>query len=392
MRRDTYIRIRGGMLERLIGIAMEMGATFAVLKRTDAREMTLACDIHSAEILLELCRKYRIDAKILRFHGLYALWLRIRARWTLFPALMLAFVAMSFFFGRIWIIDIAFVGTNAADGDADLILSLIEESGVTIGSLSGNISTGVLEKQLMAELGDYSYIGANIEGVRLSIEAAPEVPAPEVYDIGVARDLVAMRDGVIESIEVHSGTACVSVGDTVRKGQILILGEERKSEEESAAVSALGEVYARCWFEGSASTEKSTLIYTQTGNERTSRTLRLFSMRIPLIECESFASEDIETQILPLVGLYLPVEIERCTHLETQGKAYESDDDALIERLKILAQSDALSKLSVLSGAYSVRACWIDDNSDEDTIGVRIVYEISTDIAVSRNALAKEDY
>lgn len=390
MRRDIYIRICGGMLERLIDIATETGATFSVLRRTDAREILLACDIHSAAILLELCRKYRIDAKTLRFGGFYALWLRIKARWTLFPALTLAVIAMIFFFGRIWIIDIDFVGTNASDGDTARIQALLEESGIAIGSSLKNVQTNVLEKQLMAELGDYSYIGASIEGVRLLIEAAPEVPAPEVYDIGVARDLIAMRDGVIESIEVHSGTACVNVGDTVRKGQILILGEERRSEEESVAVSALGEVYARCWFEGSASVEKSARIYVATGNEQTSRTLRLFSMRIPLSECAGFASEDIKTEILPLVGLYLPLEIEINTHCETQIKACDTDD-TLIERLEILARSDVLAKLNAIPGKYSVLKTWMEDTDDEDSIGVRIVYEISTDIAVSRNALAKED-
>lgn len=392
MRSDTYIRLNGGMLEKLIDIAVKDGAAFSTLRRTNARTLVLSCDMRSADILLGLCRRYKINAKLLRFRGVYALWQRIKARWTLLPALLIALAAMLFFFGRIWFIDIAFVGTNAASGDAKPILACLEEYGVTCGVSSRSIQTGVLEKQLLSELSAYSFIGAQIQGVRLLIEAAPEIPVPEVYDIGSARDLVASRDGVIESIEVHSGSACVNVGDAVRKGQILILGEEQKSSEETSAVSALGEVYARCWFEGSASAERCPLVSKRTGNAHISRTLRLFSLRIPLLKCESFAFEESDTRVLPLIGLYLPIEIEIDTHYETQHTFAETDESLYLHRLQALARSDALAKLAAVSGEYSVRENWIEENIDDHTIGVRAVYEISTNIAVSRDALAKEDY
>ena len=391
MRRDVYMRLRGRMLEKLIDRSLESGAIIASLRRMDDRTLLVICDKKSADIILSLCRKYKIDAKILRIRGLYAILQRIKARWTLFPALAAALTAMLFFLGRIWFIDIAFTGVNAANGDAEELHLLLAEAGIKPGISSAGIDTAALEKQLIAETGDYSFIGIRLQGVRLLVEASPELPSPEIYDISSARDLVAARDGVVERIEVHSGTACVNAGDTVRKGQVLILGEEQKSAEETTAVSALGEVYARCWVEGSAGTPRNTVTSTRTGNVRFSRTLRLFSERISLKDSDAFASEDCETSVFPLVGLYLPVEIETHSHYETQIQTASVDESAALRQMEALARADALSKIDIPDNQYTISESWLEKDISSRSIGVRAVYEISTDIAVSRDALAKEE-
>ena len=110
-------------------------------------------------------------AKTLRFCGLYALLQGIRRRWTLFPALITAMAAMLFFLGRIWMIDISLVGPNASSGDAEKLRSLIAEAGIRPGISSSEIDSGAIEKQLLAQSGDYSFIGLRVQGVRLLVEA-----------------------------------------------------------------------------------------------------------------------------------------------------------------------------------------------------------------------------
>lgn len=53
--------------------------------------------------------------------------------------------------------------------------------------------------------------------------------------------MVAARDGIVDSIRTKAGTALVQPGDVVRKGQILIRGEERTGSG-VRAVSARGVV------------------------------------------------------------------------------------------------------------------------------------------------------
>lgn len=71
-----------------------------------------------------------------------------------------------------------------------------------------------------------------------------------VYEVKVAddknnnNDIVSTADSVIKSIIVASGRAVVSVGDIVRKGDVLIKGEYKISETETRACRAVGEVIA----------------------------------------------------------------------------------------------------------------------------------------------------
>lgn len=392
MRQDVYIRLKGGMLEKLIDKALESGLEFASIRRTGNRALTIACDIRSADKLLKLCKQYMIDAKVIYLHGLYALYRRIKARWTIFPALMLTAGIMLFFFTHIWRIDISFTDASASRADQEAILTLLHENGIYPGVASSGIRTDILEKQLLAETGDYSFIGVRIQGTRLLVEASPENPSPDIYDISSPRDLVAMRDGIIESIDVYSGTACANAGDTVRKGQALILGEEQKTKEETTAVSALGKVYARCWFEGASSIKISETIAERTGNTRSSGFLRLFEKRIALNRCESFPSEECVIRSVPLVGLYLPVELEIHTHYETCIKHITVDKDTALRKAEALARADALSKIDIPEDRYSILKSWVETDKNNHTLGVRAVYEISADIAASRDELAKEDY
>ncbi len=392
MRRDVYIRLKGGLLEKLIDKALEGGMEFASIRRTDERTIMLSCDIRSADKLLNLCRQYRMDAKILHLHGFHSFFQRIKARWTIFPALLIAAVIMLVFFTRIWRIDIAFTGTVTSPHGREKIIRLLEENGIYPGVSSSGIRTDILEKQLLAETGDFSFIGVRVQGARLLVEASPENPSPDVFDISSPRDLVAARDGIIESIDVYSGTACVSAGDTVRKGQILILGEEQKTPEETAAVSALGKVEARCWFEGSSIIKTIRTTAERTGSSRSARFLRLFKKRIELGSCESFPSEECVIRSVPLVGLFLPVELEIHDHFETRIKNEPIDEAGALYRAEALARADALSKIDIPENRYSILKSWVEKDINDHTLGVRAVYEISTDIAASRDELAKEDY
>lgn len=380
------------MLERLLEKALEEGAAFANVARTSGREMIICCDDRSAQILMQLCRQYKIDARMLRPGIKAALSQYMRRRWTLIPALIIAAVLLMLFFSRIWIIDVVFIGENVPAAGAASIRAFLEESGVVPGMVSSRIDAGALEKELMAHMGNYSFIGLRLQGVRLLAEASPELSSPEIYDIALARDLVAERDGVIESIEVYSGTACVSAGDIVRRGQLLIRGEEQKSAEETAAVNALGNVYARCWFSGSANAAVKQTILSHTGNVRSERTLSLFSLKIPLTRCETFESEEIQQRSIPLVGLYLPAEIIETQHFETAKTEISRDENQLLAELETLARADALARIDIPSGQFDIRESWLETDINEHTAGVRAVYEISTDIAASRDALAKEDY
>ena len=125
-------------------------------------------------------------------------------------------------------------------------------------------------------------MGAHLRGVRLLVEAVPEVSAPAVYDVDAARDLVSDRDGIVLSAEARSGALCVQPGDAVRRGQLLIRGEEQATKEETRPIAALGEVIVRAWFTGEAALPLARRRSRYTGRQRLPR-----SWLTPWFACRS---------------------------------------------------------------------------------------------------------
>lgn len=390
MNHDLRLRVEGAYPERLLGRCLSQGAQFARVRRSGARTLILDMDERSAEIVLALCRRYGLNHRVLRLGGLSALLQKMRSRWTLALGLILCAALCWGFLSRIWIIDVAFTGPDAALGSAAALRRCIAEQGLKPGMTASAVDAELLQKRLLADADGYSFIGVRVQGVRLLVEASPEVPAPEVYEIARARDLVASRDGVVESVTVHSGEASVRPGDTVRRGQTLIRGEEAKSKEETNPVSALGEVIARCWYEGSAQGPLERRIVAPTGRSENECRLELLGFGAPITECAGYASERLETEILPVVGLFLPLEIVRTTHVEVEERSAGVDEAALEEQLAALARAEIQAKLAADGIDYEPAAAWEDVSRADGMLRVRAVCEIYTDIAVSRDALSEE--
>lgn len=398
MNHDIRLKLEGALLEKLLEKALQTGARFSDVRRTGTRTLVLRTDVQGAAALETLCRKYGLGCRTLGRSGYTALKALIRARWTLVFGLILCIVLCALFLGRIWLIDVRFVGPQATLGNSDEIFSALHALEIRVGMKSQEVDADLLQRRLFAAGDSYSFVGVRHQGVRLLIEVAPETPSPTLYESSRMQDLVAARDGVISAVRVHAGSACICVGDTVRAGQALILGEEtigkdtQTGEALTAPVAARGEILARCWIEGSAEGNIVSAAHFRTGRSRTSLRLRMGTRLLPIRESERFASEELERELLPLVGLFLPLEIERSIYYETELQSRTADPAALEENLIVLAKADALSKLQQEGIAYELAAFWTDTNQIGNTLRVRAVYEIYTDIAVTRDALIEEVY
>ena len=388
MNHDLRLRVEGAYPERLLQRCLTRGARFARVRRSGPRTLILDTDAHSAEIVLALCKRYGLNHRMLRHGGLSALLRGLRSRWTLALGLILCAALCWSFLSHIWRIDVRFTGS--VPGSEAALRRCIAEQGVRPGMAASAVDAERLQKRLLAEAGDYSFIGVRVQGIRLLVEASPEVPAPEVYEISRARDLVAARDGVVESVTVHSGEASVQAGETVRMGQTLIRGEEDRSKEETNPVAALGEVIARCWYEGSAQAPLEKRIVTPTGRSETECRLALLGFSAPITECEGYASETLDEEILPVVGLFLPLEVVRTTHSEVEERRENVDEAALEATLTALARAELQAKLTADGIDYELAAAWEDVSRSDGMLRVRAVYEIFTDIAVSRGVLSEE--
>ncbi len=390
MKGEVTVRVECLMPEKLLERALREGARFRSVRRTDAHALIVDCDEASAGILLDQCTRFRLPARTLARRGRSAFKAFARRRATLPLGLMLFAALCWLFLGRIWLVDVAFTGEAARLGDAAALESALKAAGVRPG-ISRDIDLDALGQALRAEAGNYSYVGARLRGVQLAIEAVPEVPSPPLYDVNAARDLVSDRDGIVLSAVARSGELCVQPGDTVRRGQLLIRGEEIAGAEETQPVAALGEVVVRAWFAGEAALPTKETRERFTGRSSAQSRLKTPWFSLALTEGEAYARQREEREYLPIGGLFVPVEIERATRREVEAREVALDRGALKGQLTSLAFADAALKLTREGPEnYEILKRWIDFEAAGDRLVARAVIEISADAATTREALARD--
>lgn len=383
---ELTLRVRCLTPEKLLERAIAQGAVFAEVRRSDPRTLVVRCDTVSAAILRGLCERFSIPVEVLRRGGATALAGFAARRATLPLGLALCVALCVLFLGRIWLVDIAVTGESTAQS-RNAIRAVLDERGIRPGA-SRNVDVELLASAIEAEVPGLSHVSASLHGIRLLVDAAGEEPVPGLYDIDAARDLVASRDGIVLSASARSGELCVGPGDAVRRGQLLIRGEERQTAEETRPIAALGEVMVRTWFVGEAALPLTHVKETFTGRERFSSRLRLLGIEWPLTAADGFMSEQVETEILPIGGLLVPVEIIRDRHRETRIEKEETDVGLLKSVLERISMASAALRLAeeAPDGCEILRT-WVDCVPRGNTLTARAVIEVQTNAAVSRESL-----
>lgn len=377
--------IEGLMLEKLIERALEAGAAISEIRRLSRRELLLLAPYKSARIVQNLCARYAIRCDVRAEAGKSAWISRLRARAT-FPAALLVCALLTFaFLSRVWIVDVRVIGGGAP---SDAVYEILNRHGAAEGADASKIDTELLSLALNAVSG-YSYASVAREGIALVVELAEERHAPELFDIGYARDLVALCDCVIVSVDVKAGTAQVKPGDTVRRGQVLISGHEMVTREEARSVGALGTVIARVWVTGEAQAHTFDTARAFTGRGSLSARVTLFDWSAALFSGEDYALCEETVERLPVGGLFLPLVIERTARREYEEKRVPRDEAALRAALSAAALSNAEAARAARGfDRAEMIDKWTEFSMiDTDTLYARAALELRAEVQVTRDQL-----
>ena len=166
---------------------------------------------------------------------------RYRKRKLFFAGLFLCAVLLRAYSLFIW--DIHFEG-NERYPDTTLA-EFLESEGVAPAMLRSRVDCPGIVKAIRKEYNDIVWVSASIDGSRLKIQVKenedtfPEKDASVVPDGGEEKpvDLIASADGVVTKIVTRSGVPQVHVGDTGKKGDILVLGRVEVVNDSQEVVS-----------------------------------------------------------------------------------------------------------------------------------------------------------
>jgi similar to stage IV sporulation protein len=192
-----------------------------------------------------------------------------------------------------------------------MIIDCLDEIGVRPGVLKYRINTENVANNIIIEINQLSWVSVTVKGTKLKINVAESIEAPKIIPKDIPCDVVAAKDGVIESLVVKDGYSLVKEGDTVKEGDVLISGSIPILNEESfRTVHAMGEVMARTWYESVQPIHLNVKEKIRTGNKKNNITLLFFKKTVPLfhkkVGYEEYDKEEIKKPLSIGENLVLP--------------------------------------------------------------------------------------
>ena len=244
----VIINVTGFSVERFVNLAMRRGVYIWDIKPCGSG-ISMKVGISGFYELKTPARKTNCRIKIVRRCGLPFKTSKLRGRSALAGGLIVFLAGLYILSSFVWVVDIS--GNERIPEEE--IMASAKELGLYPGSLKRGLDTGDIGGRLIEEFKDISWISVGIKGTNAYIKIVETIPETKIVDTSVPSDIIAEKDGIIESIATLSGTPLVLAGDVVSAGDILVSGEIKLMEgdivESTKLVRSSARISARVFYE-----------------------------------------------------------------------------------------------------------------------------------------------
>ena len=366
-------RVQGLGAEKLLNEARIKGLTLSQVRREADRALSVVCVWRDYAPFAAMAQARGFAVSAAQPTGLLRLLRFFARRWGLWTGCLLCAGLLIYAVGFIWQIRIEDAGAYAGE-----IRAYLEEIGVTPGLRRSAVSLAELRERLEWRLPRVKWVQTEYRGVALCVRLVEGTPPPTLAGQGGVGDVVAAVDGILLRLTVYAGTPQCAAGELVRKGQVLIRGEERGANGEMIPVKAQGEALARQWISAQAKVSLTETATLPTGRRMERRVLETPFFSWSPQETPEFLAWDVSRQEIMLCGAWLPLRLYREIYYEAaleerprpveevKAEAALAAKNLLQKKLIRLEAVDKFMKISMIEG---------------DTIVATATAEIVCDIA-----------
>ncbi len=207
------------------------------------------------------------------------------------------------------------------------ILDYLKKKGIHSGTKISKISCTKLEEQIRKDFQDIAWVSCERRGTLLRVRVKETLDKRDQKAEGKEEpcNLIASKEGKIDSILVRSGSAMVKPGDTVKAGDVLISGiveirDDAGEIAEETAVKAQGDIYAisKIKYEDVFSMIHYKKIYTGKFQKNYRLLINGYTVRLPERKVKYLDYDEQSKEILLHIGpqFYLPVSLFIITKAE----------------------------------------------------------------------------
>lgn len=298
-----YVEFYGDFSEKILNICAKNRISLWN-SRCVKRRIRCSIMIRDFRKLPEIIRGNKIRVHILKKVGLPFYIRRYNKRVGFTTGMVLFFVFLKFMSCFIWSVEVC--GNKAVSTKE--IISACNSIGIYEGILKSKINPKVQKQRLLLSLDSLAWASINIEGCCLTVNVTEVQKNTE--DNKQATNLKATADGIITKIDVISGNCLVKVGQTVKKGDVLVSGIIER-EDSTQFVHSLGHITAKTERSITVSGDYKKEISNNTGKVKKKSVLNLFGYKIPLYLGKESGDYIANTDSfrLKLLGTELPISL-----------------------------------------------------------------------------------
>lgn len=275
----VIVEVSGYSIDKFIRLAVSNHVVlWKVVRRKD--KLYLHTTIQGFKRLKPYAQKARCRLRITEKKGMPFLTFKYRKRWIFAIGSILFAIGIYILASFVWLVDVA--GNERLD-TSELITTL-ETAGYTTGKLKGSLDLRQAEKVLMNTYPEIVWAGIEFEGTKMVVQVSESIPKPEVYEKGAPCDLIAKRDTLITSIVTDKGMPKVKVGDTVKKGEVLISGSIPLEDEHGTiyVTESIGKVKGKTGYSLKATLPLQRIQKDYTNEVATSYSVKFFNTKLSL--------------------------------------------------------------------------------------------------------------
>ena len=318
----------------------------------EGTHLVLSCPYSDATKLFCIFSSKGFSYRIQKERGIHLFLRRLFKR----PGLCLGILLFSFLlvFSTQFVFDIRITGNEILTDEE--VLAQLSENGFICGTFLPKTDIESLCNRVVLHSDTISWISVNMLGTIAHVEVKERKNKELSTNTGKLACLVAGRDGVIVGFDCSSGTIAVNVGQTVKKGELLVSGVF-EGQHGTYFQNAYGQVRARTTHTFSVTIPKKealTVDYERIEIEKQiiflGKTIKVFTKggNLPT-SCDTIKEETIQLSLSD--NLFLPI-YQKTVYAEipvTKTVTYTKQQAEKIAAERIRLQMDEIEDLMILS-------------------------------------------
>lgn len=259
------------------------------------------------------------------------------------------------------------------------IISVLNETGLKQGMLRTKIDPHLIQRDTLLKIPELAWLWVYHNGSKVIVDVRENIEIPKIYNHDDYTNIIAKRDGIIETMTVRGGIPVLLEGDTVLKDMVIVTGKIPSTvRQENRYIRADAEILARVWYEEKEIFSCLSPVKNETGKKKTLLTLHFFDNDLNLFKNkEPYKHYICDTKTHSLFGIGFTKKTYKEAEITEELQNPETVADYGIAQLKekIEGQVAPNSILQDIKTSYK--------KLNKTSVEVTVIAEYLEDIAVT---------